>query len=1403
MNRFGRILILLFSFFLLSATALQAMDTSGVFYGPIVPDEDIVAGADTQPKWMVLWELGRKLVREGELQDAVKVYTLLLVREKNIDEARWELARIRVALGELEKAAVLLETIIERSPDQVRALNGLAYISLLNGHLDRAVNLYRRVIETLAPENSISLRGLSQSLLALGKKKDAIPYLEKLAQDESEIQSRIDLAFSYYELGLYEQGRPFAVALAAEENAELSHITLAAKIHSLLGMEAQAAEYWNRVASTSPHDKEAHLWLSSFYEKKKQYKDALRHYLVLHSMSPDEPKYLFSIARGYMNENKMREALPYLNEYLSHKPFDKKAIRELINIHVALGNEEETLASLDRYFEIESHPSAGRLRQAAKLYDDVGRYHDAIPIYRRLLEKNPRDRHLLATLANDLLAIGEDEGALNILSDLARISPGNKEIYVAMAELLARLNRHNERITVLEAIHLLDPEDDDVTLDLVILYSRKGDFVKSFALFPLIDNKRFGTPSLLEKRASVFLFYGMSEHALRDYEALLRSDGDRDDIRLKCIQINGSLGLTSDLESHVDSLVSRIVTRSGNGAVQEKGKRFNILLSCLGIQKYVQIANSYRDAGKYETALAMYRLAEVKDRDNENVCSLVCLEMAKLYQDQGMKFEAEQALRMALIQGNDRWAAMTHLVKLGLAERNLDDAGIWLTLLRYEIPPEKGSPFSVQSLEMQRQLLEIRWDIAGEKFQAAIRKAKALQISLAASQEAWFETPITRYDIDIELLRSYVGQKEYDLAIALSHELIEGYRLRLLPHVFLFRILAETASEAEASAQFNTLLNIAGQDLGQLLELASYFEEAGDLESMKQVLTVARQKEPHSFKAMINLANVYVLLNDFDGIHSSLDQMKKDFPGNIQLEGLAALVYFQKEEYAKGLESCDIVLEMQEYRTDILRLKARILWRNRQREQALEIFEQYMAVTADTLLRESATGKGIDIPPDDEIDFWQKITRVSDWDNMHVDKVMRPSYVGNTEDSDVNRVAVPLYSLYRWQKLFSEELLARKALARNEYLAASHYFSQMVGKYPDDAMLLFDLAETYSHLGRSEDEALLYSRLHMIYPEYPGLSAAEERNRLKRQPRLIGAYRFRKEDGWDGYKDIRQSSVKAGYQHSLAPGQNLQVEMSNHRYTDTDRESSLMSNRFCAFFRGNLFRRINLKVGGGVDALENDEGNTGLFTLELNSRITDKMQGNLSYHRDIVTDTLASLGRNVVADKVEGSLSFDLSEYFMTGGSYDINTYSDGNELYGYSLWASLIFMTEPALLRFTYIYDFQDAREGNQKNGPLLADGFSAYDHPYWSPKNYWENGFHIYWKQHVLSDMLENEVPSYYTVEYILDYDSTGHERQSLKGGVSVELTSHFILESAIEFVFSDNYRANDLSLTAVYRW
>ncbi len=196
-------------------------------------------------------------------------------------------------------------------------------------------------------------------------------------------------------------------------------------------------------------------------------------------------------------------------------------------------------------------------------------------------------------------------------------------------------------------------------------------------------------------------------------------------------------------------------------------------------------------------------------------------------------------------------------------------------------------------------------------------------------------------------------------------------------------------------------------------------------------------------------------------------------------------------------------------------------------------------------------------------------------------------------------------------------------------------------------------------------------------------------------------------------------------------------------------------------------------------------------------------RANSLYARDAVTDTLASLTRNIVAENYKGGLFLGILPRLITGGDYGYTNYSDGNEVKAYSVWASYIIIPEPTYLQFKFKYEFLDARESGDTGGPLLVDGFAALDHPYWAPTNYWKNSYNILWKHKLSADTLERGTPSYYSAEFMLDYDSQGHVIQTIKGGFFLELTRNFMLESALRLVNSDEYRDRDFTLSAIYRW
>jgi hypothetical protein len=132
----------------------------------------------------------------------------------------------------------------------------------------------------------------------------------------------------------------------------------------------------------------------------------------------------------------------------------------------------------------------------------------------------------------------------------------------------------------------------------------------------------------------------------------------------------------------------------------------------------------------------------------------------------------------------------------------------------------------------------------------------------------------------------------------------------------------------------------------------------------------------------------------------------------------------------------------------------------------------------------------------------------------------------------------------------------------------------------------------------------------------------------------------------------------------------------------------------------------------------------------------------------------------------------------------------------------SYIVLPEPTLLKITYNYDFYDSYEG-QKPGVPEDDGFAPDDHPYWSPVNYWITRFSFYFKHQLSDDTLARGVPSYYTLEYSLGYDSEDNDLHELKGSFNIEISRNYILSASYGFLNLDVYKHEEAFVTLMYRF
>jgi tetratricopeptide (TPR) repeat protein len=297
---------------------------------------------------------------------------------------------------------------------------------------------------------------------------------------------------------------------------------------------------------------------------------------------------LARIGRVYEKQGEYDKALIFYERYLEQYPEDRQVLRRMVKIHAVRGRKKQTLDTLEQYFAQEKKKETKELKQKARRYDAAGRYHDAIVLYRQLIELLPDDPEILAALANDLLAIGANEGALSMWKHLSVLSPGDLSIYKSMAELLKRLERKEELLEVLHKLHSLDPADTWATLQIAVLYLEKGELGESEKYFDILSAAAWCDPECLRNRALLYEKLDLEEHALHDYEALLKQLPDRYQIRLKAMGLAAGLGLLDKVLTHKKFLETNVPVSQ---------KMEIVLLS----------ADAYRQSGDLTAAVNQYR----------------------------------------------------------------------------------------------------------------------------------------------------------------------------------------------------------------------------------------------------------------------------------------------------------------------------------------------------------------------------------------------------------------------------------------------------------------------------------------------------------------------------------------------------------------------------------------------------------------------------------------------------------------------------------------------------------------------------------------------------------------------------------------------------------------------------
>jgi hypothetical protein len=474
-------------------------------------------------------------------------------------------------------------------------------------------------------------------------------------------------------------------------------------------------------------------------------------------------------------------------------------------------------------------------------------------------------------------------------------------------------------------------------------------------------------------------------------------------------------------------------------------------------------------------------------------------------------------------------------------------------------------------------------------------------------------------------------------------------------------------------------------------------------------------------------------------------------------------------------------------------------------KESVSLYESVVEPPVENILEENIQELTLAVDQSPARSSWWDVITFSEGTPLSISQViMSPQHAVDFSKNGqaVNSVAAQNYALYLWQDKFNKELSVRHSVMRREYYHAANKLENVINEYGSNDFLLYDLAGLYSKLERLGDEASLYRQLEAQNENFPGLAEAIQRNNLKRRPQVFFSFVMLDDDGWNGYKAVKQEQYKGGGKYYQTTNQEWNFDVARINYESTRDEQSLRSWRAMLTYDSKISQALELSLGGGFEKLGSGYDDTPLLYGSITGKIADEMRAVFSVSQDVVADTIASLKRNIKRRDYKLELMFDLFPRLLLGGYYDFIDYSDNNWTNNYTFWASYIFLPEPTLLKISYNYDFYDSREG-QIPGEPTDDGFAPEDHPYWSPLNYWITRFSFYLKHQLSNDALARGVPSYYTIEYSLGYDSLDNDLHELKGSFNIEIAKNYILSASYGFLDLDVYQHEEVILSLMYRF
>jgi tetratricopeptide (TPR) repeat protein len=410
--------------------------------------------------------LAELYARTGRIRDAVLEAQDMIKRDPNNLEAHKLLGRIYLrSLGDLQsgsgssdvlKSAIdQYEQIVKLEPNGIDGHLLLGRLYRLNNDLQKAEGEFRTSVK-LQPDSEEAATMLAYLYNEEGDSKRAVETLTAVPDDARSAKLYAALAYTY------EQEKQYKEAINAYKKAvELDHDNLDAirgLAQNLLndGQLDASLDQYKIIADANPEDPQTYLRMAEIYRRTGKFEQSLDALKKAEALVPDSLEVPYSVATVYQAQGKDAEAVLELQKLLlkTEKTDSSYTAGEANNRAVFLErlgsiqrDMSKTDAALETFRKMLSLGDENAVRgyqQIIDTYREAKDWPKATATAREAVQKMPNDRGLKMVLASQLADSGEPDKAIAEVRSLLKGDADDRDVYIALAQMLSRLRRGPE-----------------------------------------------------------------------------------------------------------------------------------------------------------------------------------------------------------------------------------------------------------------------------------------------------------------------------------------------------------------------------------------------------------------------------------------------------------------------------------------------------------------------------------------------------------------------------------------------------------------------------------------------------------------------------------------------------------------------------------------------------------------------------------------------------------------------------------------------------------------------------------------------------------------------------------------------------------------------------------------------